>query len=113
MSHRIPRVNSLIRDELGEILQRRIKDPRIAQIVSITEVVTSPDLRYAKVFIGVMGTKEEKEATLKGLTSAAGFFRRELAGCLTMRRIPELSFHADDSIERGARVEELIDRLSK
>lgn len=113
MTHRIQRVNNLIRQELGQMLQHQIKDPRIGSVVSITEVLTSPDLRYAKVFISVMGNETEKKATLKILTAAAGFFRRELAQQLTLRRVPELSFHQDDSIERGARLLELLEQTSK
>jgi ribosome-binding factor A len=112
MTRRIQRVNNLIRQELVQMLQRQIKDPRISSLVSITEVVTSPDLRYAKVFISVLGNEEEKRATLKGLASAAGFFRKELAHQLSLRRVPELSFHQDDSIEHGARLSELFEKLS-
>ena len=112
MTRRIERINHLLRQELGQMIQRQVKDPRIGSLVSVTDVETSPDLSFAKVFISGMGGEEERAATLRVLTAAAGFFRRELAQLLSIRRIPELSFHWDDSIERGARLSELFDRLA-
>lgn len=112
MTHRIARVNNLIRQELSELLQRQVKDPRLDDFVAITEVTTSPDLKYAKVFISYIASPEEKQKTLSVLTGASGFFRRELAKNLRLRRIPELSFHWDDSIERGDHLLRLIDQVS-
>ena len=112
MAHRIERVNSLIRQEISELLQRQAKDPRLGNFVTVTEVSTSPDLKYAKVFISFIGSKEEKEKTLSVLTGASGFFRKELANNLRLRHIPELSFHWDDSIERGDHILRLIDQIS-
>ena len=112
MTRRIERVNNLIRQEISELLQRQVKDPRLGSFVAITEVSTSPDLRHAKVFISHMGSEEEKQETLGTLSAASGFFRRELAKRLRMRRIPVLSFQWDDSIERGARLLELIDKIT-
>lgn len=113
MSHRIERVNNLIRQEISELLQRQIKDPRLSNFVAVTEVSTSSDLRHAKVFVSYIGDKEEKAEILSVLAGASGFFRNELAKRLKLRRIPELSFHWDDSIERGARLLELIDKVSE
>ena len=112
MSHRIERINSLIRQELSELLQRQVKDPRLGAFVAVTEVSTSPDLKYAKVFVSYIDSKEEKQKTLSALASASGFFRKELAKHLRLRRIPELSFHWDDSIERGDHILRLIDQVS-
>jgi ribosome-binding factor A len=112
MAHRIERVNRLIRQEISELLQRQIKDPRLGGLVSITEVVTSPDLKYAKVFVSGMCDEEERKETLSGLAAASGFLRNELARRLRLRHIPELDFRWDDSIERGAHILELIDRVS-
>ena len=112
MAHRIERVNNLIRQEISELLQRQVKDPRLGSFVAVTEVSTSPDLRYAKVFVSCMGSEEERKETLSGLVAAAGFFRNRLAKHLRLRRIPELSFHWDDSIERGAHLLQLIDEVS-
>jgi ribosome-binding factor A len=112
MTHRIERVNSLIRHEISELLQRQVKDPRLGNFITITEVVTSPDLKYAKVFISYIGNEAERKETLSVLASASGFFRRELTKRLTLRNVPELSFHWDDSIERGNRILRLIDEVA-
>ena len=111
MTRRIQRLNNLIRNEISELLQRQVKDPRLGSFVAITEVSISPDLRYATIFVSHIGSEEEKQGTLSALVSASGFFRRELAKRLRLRHIPELSFQWDDSIERGARLLELIDRV--
>ena len=111
MAHRIERVNSLIRQEISELLRRQVKDPRLGSFISVTAVATSSDMRHAKVFISRMGSKEEKQETLSVLASASPFFRRELAGRLKLRRIPELSFQWDDSIERGDHLSRLIDEV--
>ena len=112
MSHRIERINQLIRQEISELLQREIKDPRLGKFIAVTEVVTSPDLRYAKVFVSSISTKEEKKDALDALAGAARFLRKGMARNLRLRYIPELSFHWDDSIERGDHLMQLIDRVS-
>ena len=112
MAHRIERVGSLIRDEISQLLQRQVKDPRLGNFVAVTEVSVSPDLRYAKVFVSCIGSEEVKRDMLSGLAAASGFFRNQLAKHLRLRRIPELSFHWDDSIERGAQLLQLIDEVS-
>ena len=112
MAHRIQRVSSLMRQEISQLLQRQVKDPRLGNFVAVTEVSLSPDLRYARVFVSCMGSEEEKQAMLSGLVAASGFLRNQLAKRLRLRRIPELSFHWDDSIERGTHLLELIDEVS-
>lgn len=112
MSHRIERVSSLMRHEISGLLQRQIKDPRISKFVAVTEVSLSADLKYAKVFVSCMGSEEEKKTMLKGLGAASNFLRNQLAKRLRLRRIPELSFEWDDSIERGDHLLQLIDKIS-
>ena len=112
MAHRIERVNSLIRREISELLQRQVKDPRVGTFVAVTEVYTSPDLKHARIFVSSLGSEEEKQETLSALVSASGFFRSELFKRLKLRRIPELSFQWDDSIERGEHLLQLIDQVS-
>jgi len=112
MTRRIERVNNLIRQEISELLQRQVKDPRLGSFVAVTEVSTSSDLRYAKIFISRIGSSEGRRETLSVLAAASGFFRKELAKRLRLRRIPELSFQWDDSIERGAHLLKLIDEVS-
>ena len=112
MAYRIERVNSLIRQEISQLLQRQVKDPRLGNFIAVTEVSTSADLKHAKVFVSSMGSEEEKQEALNALASASGFFRRELGKSLKLRRIPELSFIWDNSIERGDHLLQLIDRVS-
>jgi len=113
MAHRIQRVNNLLRHEISELLQRQVKDPRLDAFIIVTEVSTSPDLKYAKIFVSRIASEEEKRETLSVLAAASGFFRRELAKRLDLPRIPELDFHWDDSIERGNHLLQLIDQVSK
>ena len=113
MTHRIERVNHLIRQEISELLQREVKDPRLGGLVSINEVVTSPDLKYAKVFVSCICSDEEKKEILSTLVAAAGFLRNELKKRLRLRHVPELDFRWDDSIEKGAHLLELIDRVTQ
>ena len=112
MAHRIPRINQLLRQEISELLRRQVKDPRLGTFITITEVDTSPDLRYARIFVTCIGGEEQKDEILAGLAAASGFFRSELAKRLELRRMPELSFQWDESIERGGRLLDLIDEIS-
>ena len=111
MSHRIERINALIRRETSELLRRVVKDPRLGGFIAITDVVTSPDLKTARIFISFLGSSIDKKEAMAALTAATGFFRKELAKILRLRHMPELSFHWDDSIERGAHIEELLDQV--
>ena len=113
MSHRIEQVNKLLRRALSDLLQRQIKDPRLDTFVTVTEVSTSTDLRHAKVFVSHLGSEAEKQEILRVLGAASGFLRKELAQHLKMRRIPELSFYWDDSLERGDLILKLIDQVTK
>jgi len=112
MAHRIERVNSLIRQEISQLLQRQVKDPRLGNFIAVTAVSTSADLKYAKVFVSHIGGEQEKQATISVLTSASGFFRKELARRLKLRYTPELSFQWDDSLERGDRLSQMIDGVT-
>ncbi len=110
MSQRTERVDELLRQEIGTILGREAKDPRIG-FVTITEVETTPDLRHARVWVSVIGTPAERDAALIALQHAMHFVRRELGPRLRLRRIPELHVRLDDSIERGSRVLHLLQEL--
>ena len=111
MTRRTQRLNELIREEISDILRRQVKDPRLGCFLSVTHVDTSSDLSSAKVFVSIMGSEEEKVSTLEGLTAAAPFLRRELNSRVTLRRIPELSFRRDDSLEQGSRVLDLLKQI--
>jgi len=112
MSHRIERINNLIRQETSEMLQRQVKDPRLDHFVAVTEVSTSPDLKYAKIYVSCICSEEEKENTLLALESASGFFRKEMSRNLRLRYIPLLSFLWDDSIERADRLMQIMDQVN-
>jgi ribosome-binding factor A len=112
MSHRIERINNLIRQEISELIQHQAKDPRLDSFVTVTEVVTSPDLKYAKVFISCINGKVEKQKTLEALSAASGYLRSVLSRKLSLRRVPELSFQWDDSIEHGDRIMQLLDKIN-
>ena len=105
--HRQEKLGELIAIELSDLLRTRVKDPRVG-FASITHVQVSGDLRHAKVFVSVMGTEKEQAATIQALKHATGFLRSELAGRITIRYMPELTFKLDTSIEQGARIIELI-----
>src|SRR5436190_18895671 len=105
------RINDLIRAELSELIGRTVKDPRVAGLVSLTEVETSADLRHAKVFVSVFGSEEEKKATLAALKHAAGFLRHEIAQRLTMRTVPAFEFQLDTSLEHGDRILRLLKQV--
>lgn len=109
-SNKILRVNEDIRRVLSALL-RDMKDPRLQQgMLSITEVDTTGDLRFAKVYISVLGQADEKELK-KGLRSASGYLRRELGARLDLRYTPELIFELDGSIARGAEISRLLNEL--
>ena len=112
MTRRAERVSSLIRQEVSELLQEQVNDPRLRGFISVTKVSTSPDLKQAKVFVSILGNQTNKNEMLQGFKSASGFFRRELSRRLLLRSIPELSFQFDDSIEHGAKILQLIDQVS-
>ncbi len=109
MSRRTQRVNDLLREQLSELIQREVKDPRVAHgLVSITEVQVSPDMRHATVYVSHLGDPGERDEVLRGLAAAAHFLHVELMRRLKMRSVPELLFRFDPSIERGARLASLI-----
>lgn len=108
-NHRIGRINEEIQRELSALI-RNVKDPRVQGLVSVTAVETTPDLRYAKVFVSVLERNHAGEV-MKGLKSAAGYLRRELGNTLSLRYTPELVFQQDDSIDKGAKVLRMLEEL--
>jgi ribosome-binding factor A len=112
MSQRTDRLDSQIRAELMQLLQREMKDPRVG-FATITRVETARDLGSAKVWVSVLGTDDEREGAIAALTDAAPWLRRQLAGRLTVRHIPQLVIRHDDSIEAGDRVLRLLRELEE
>ena len=106
-SNRIGRINEEIQKELSALF-RTLKDPRVqGGMLTITHVDTTTDLRYARIFVSVLDKQQEKDV-LRGLKSAAGYLRRELGAAIRLRYTPELQFVADDSIEYGAHILEML-----
>ena len=112
MSQRTDRLDSQIRQELMELLQREMKDPRLG-FATITRVETARDLGSAKVWVSIMGTDDERAATMRALTDAAPWLRRQLGARLTVRHIPQLMIRHDDSIEAGDRVLRLLREIDE
>ena len=110
MSKRTERVADLIRREMMDILMRKMRDPRLS-FVSVTGVEVAADLGSAKIWLSSLDGVEKRAEIVKVLTHAAPFLRRELAPRLGLREVPELRFAYDESIERGARVEDLLRRI--
>ena len=106
------RINGEVQKELSTIISNEIKDPRIHPMTSVMAVEVAPDLKTCKAYISVLGEKEAKEATIKGLNSAEGYIRRQLAKNLNLRNTPELKFVMDQSIEYGMKMSKLIDEVN-
>jgi ribosome-binding factor A len=102
-----------MRREVAEILANRMRDPRLGAMVSVTDVEVTSDLSFARVYVSVLADGPETGKVLEGLQHAAGFVRRELAPRLGLREVPELRFLLDTSLERGARVEELLKKIER
>ena len=97
-----------VREEIATFLAESAKDPRIIGFVTVTGVEITPDLRHAKVFVSVMGSDSEKEATFQGLDSTASHLRARVGRALRLRVAPEIQFREDDSVARAARIESLL-----
>lgn len=107
------RMNGEVHRELSRIISREIKDPRIHPMTSVVSVEVTPDLKFAKVYVSVLGDEMDRENTREGLASAASHIRSKLAKSLNLRNTPELTFVIDDSIEYGINMSKKIDELSQ
>jgi ribosome-binding factor A len=108
MADRMRRVNEAVREVVSARIAEGLRDPRIG-FVTVTAVETSPDLRHGRVYVSVLGSGEERSATLAGLESAHGVLQQAVASELRMKRTPTLQFVFDESIDRGMRITELLD----
>jgi len=102
------RINEAVREVIGDAIATELQDPRIG-FVTVTAVETSPDLRSARVYVSVLGTPEERDATLEGLSSSHGVLQASIARQMRLKRTPTLSFEYDETVERAARVSRLLD----
>ena len=112
-NNRMTRINDEILKEVAQILRGELKDPRVGVMTSVLRVDTTPDPKYCKVYVSVLGNDEEKQGVMKGLKNATGFIRRLLAQRVNLRNTPELIFKLDDSVEYSIRMSKLIDEISK
>ncbi len=104
---RMRRINEVLREVVGAAISE-LSDPRIG-FVTVTSVETSPDLRAAKVYVSVLGSEEERDATMTGLSSSHGVLQSKIAAETRMKRTPTLSFHYDETVEQGMRISRLLD----
>jgi ribosome-binding factor A len=111
-NYRPSRVGEQMKKELGEIISRKIKDPRVG-FVTVTDVKVTGDLQQAKVFISILGDEEKKQDTLMSLAKASGFIRSEIGKRIRLRKTPEISFEFDESIDYGNRIEKLLTDLNR
>ena len=112
-NHRNERVRKTLMKEIAEILQREIRDPRISGVVSIVDVEVAHDNSFAKVFYSVFGSDEQKEKTIEAMEQNTSKIRYEVGKRVRLRLTPELRFVYDDSIEKGTKVTELINKISR
>ena len=107
MSRRTQRVGEQLKREIAGLLRTQVSDPRVG-LVTVTSVDVSPDLTFARVWVQLAGDDEQRSKSLEGLLAAAPFVRRQLGSILSVRRIPELDFREDRTLERALRIESLL-----
>ncbi len=110
---RVSRLNEEIKKIVSHLIRNELRDPRIAPMTSIIEVDVTRDLRYASIYISVLGTEEEKSNTLEALMKSSGFVRREIGQKIKARYTPEILFKLDNSIERGIEMYQKISKMNK
>lgn len=106
------RINNEVQRELSEIIRSEVKDPRIHPMTTVVSVEVTPDLKFCKAYISVLGSEEAGKETIKGLTNAAPFIRKELARRINLRNTPEVTFILDQSIEYGVKMTRLINEVT-
>ena len=107
------RVNSEVQREMSQIIREDLKDPRIHPMTSVMSVEVTPDLKFAKIYVSVLGDEEAKEKTMEGLKKSAAYARHQLAGRMNLRNTPELTFVLDNSIEYGVMMSKRIQELNQ
>jgi ribosome-binding factor A len=110
-TRRSDRLAESIRAEVATFLGEGAKDPRIVGLVTVTAVETGRDMRRAIVYVSVMGTPTERQATLEGLSSLAGHLRGRIGRALRLRLAPEIEFRLDESVQRAARIDALLNQV--
>lgn len=110
---RINRISEEVKKVVSELIYNGLKDPRIKPMTSVTHVEVTRDLRFARIYISVLGNKEEKEESIKGFENAKGFIRKEIGNRIDLRYVPEPLFYLDESIEQAIYMSKLIDEVNK
>ena len=110
---RLGRISEEVRKVVSETIGNGLKDPRINPMTTVTKVEVTRDLRYARIYVSVLGDSKEKDETIKGLENAKGFLRREISSKIDLRYTPEPMFFLDESIEKGIYMSKLIDEVNK
>lgn len=108
---RVQRIGEELRRVISDIIRSKIKDPRIPEIISVTNVIVTNDLSFAKIFVEIMGAKEEQEEALEGLNSAKGFIKKEISTEVKLRQMPELIFIIDETLDINQKMEKLIEEV--
>lgn len=110
-SNRMDKVNETLKKEISHIIDQDLKNQNITGLISVTKVKTAPDLRTARVYISLLNSKSKKN-TLEGIKKASGYIRTEIAKRVNLRYTPELIFEIDESMEYGARIENILKEIN-
>ena len=110
---RINRISEEVKKVVSDFIQNEIKDPRISGMPSVNKVSVTKDLRFAKIYISVLGSEEDKESTIEGLQNAKGFVRKEIGNRINLRHVPEPIFLLDESIEQALYMSKLIEEVNR
>jgi ribosome-binding factor A len=108
--NRLNRINEELKKEISNIISYELKNPNVTGLISVTKAKITPDLKYAKIYVSILNSKNEKE-TLEGLKKSSGFIRTQIAKRINLRITPELVFERDDSIEYGAKIDSILREL--
>lgn len=112
MVQRTDRLNSLLKEVLSEVIRNDVKNPHVSELITVTRVDITKDLRHAKVYISVIGTNENKAETMDALQTAAGFIAVNASKKVVMRYFPDLTFKLDDSVDKHMRIQQLLSEIS-
>lgn len=110
---RTDRLNSLLKEVISEVIKRRVKNPHVSDLATVTRVEITKDLRFAKVFVSVIGDEAQRKETLDALNSAAGFIGSTASKQVVLRFFPSLTFKLDTSVEKHIRIQELLSEIEK
>ena len=111
-SNRMYKIDEQLKEEISKIISLELKNPHVTGMISVTHVKTTPDLRYAQVFVSMIGEKDRKE-NMRILKQSSGYIRSEIAHRINLRLTPELVFRFDDSIEYGERIDNILNKISE